>query len=145
MFANSPLSTGRVPNIITPMRDDTSSWIQADKAHCWHPFTPQDEWCAADHEPLVITRGEGSWLWDSEGRRYLDGNSSIWTNIHGHAHPVISAAIRAQLENTAHVSFLGYTHPEPPNWRNACARCGHLTPSNACSFPTTAPPPSSAP
>ena len=93
------------------MRDDTRRWIQADQAHCWHPFTRQGEWCAPDHEPLVLTRGEGAWLSDSEGRRYLDGNSSIWTNIHGHAHPVLTAAIREQLEKTAHVSFLGFTHP----------------------------------
>ena len=93
------------------MRDDTREWIEADQAHCWHPFTRQAEWCARGHEPLVITRGEGSWLWDSEGRRYLDGNSSIWTNIHGHAHPVINAAIREQLEQVAHTSFLGFTHP----------------------------------
>jgi adenosylmethionine-8-amino-7-oxononanoate aminotransferase len=92
------------------MRDDTRRWIEADQAHCWHPFTRQGEWCAPEHEPLVISHGKGSWLWDSEGRRYLDGNSSIWTNIHGHAHPVISAAIRAQLEKAAHVSFLGFTH-----------------------------------
>ena len=93
------------------MRDDTRHWIQADRAHCWHPFTRQADWCAEDHHPVVITHGKGPWLWDSEGRRYLDGNSSIWTNIHGHAHPVISAAIRAQLEKAAHVSFLGFTHP----------------------------------
>ena len=93
------------------MRDDTQCWIEADKTHCWHPFTRQAEWCAANHEPLVLTRGEGPWLWDSEGRKYFDGNSSIWTNIHGHAHPVINAAIRDQLEKTAHVSFLGFTHP----------------------------------
>jgi adenosylmethionine-8-amino-7-oxononanoate aminotransferase len=93
------------------MRDDTRRWIQADQAHCWHPFTRQGEWDAPGHEPVVITRGQGSWLWDSEGRRYLDGNSSIWTNIHGHAHPVLDAAIRAQLEKMAHVSFLGFTHP----------------------------------
>jgi adenosylmethionine-8-amino-7-oxononanoate aminotransferase len=93
------------------MRDDTRRWIEADKAHCWHPFTRQGEWGAPDHEPIVITRGQGSWLWDSEGRRYLDGNSSIWTNLHGHAHPVSDAAIRTQLEKMAHVSFLGFTHP----------------------------------
>ncbi|RPJ33521.1 MAG: adenosylmethionine--8-amino-7-oxononanoate transaminase [Verrucomicrobiaceae bacterium] len=93
------------------MRDETRRWIQTDQAHCWHPFTRQGEWCAPGHEPLVLTHGMGAWLWDSEGRRYLDGNSSIWTNIHGHAHPAISAAIRAQLEKTAHVSFLGFTHP----------------------------------
>lgn len=97
--------------MIAPMRDDTRQWISADQAHCWHPFTCQAEWCARGHEPQVITRGEGSWLWDSEGRKYLDGNSSIWTNIHGHAHPVINAAICEQLEKIAHSSFLGFTHP----------------------------------
>lgn len=93
------------------MRENTRRWIQADKAHCWHPFTRQQEWCSDTHEPLVITHGKGSWLCDSEGRRYLDGNSSIWTNVHGHAHPALSAAIRSQLEDMAHVSFLGFTHP----------------------------------
>ena len=93
------------------MREDTRRWIGLDQAHCWHPFTRQAEWCARSHEPLVIVRGEGSWLWDSEGRKYLDGNSSIWTNIHGHGHPTINAAIRAQLGEIAHCSFLGLTHP----------------------------------
>lgn len=93
------------------MRDDTRRWIHADQAHCWHPFTRQGEWCSPDHEPLVLARGEGVWLWDSEGRKYFDGNSSIWTNIHGHRHPRIDAAVRAQLDRTAHVSFLGFTHP----------------------------------
>ena len=93
------------------MRDDTRQWIEADQAHCWHPFTRQAEWCARGHEPLVIACGRGVWLWDSEGRRYLDGNSSIWTNIHGHAHPSINAAIHEQLQKVAHSSFLGFTHP----------------------------------
>ncbi len=93
------------------MRDDTRRWIEADQTHCWHPFTRQGDWCAPDHSPLVLTHGKGAWLWDSEGRRYFDGNSSIWTNIHGHAHPVIASAIRAQLDKAAHVSFLGFTHP----------------------------------
>ena len=93
------------------MREETRRSIKADQAHCWHPFTRQAEWCARGHEPLVLVRGEGSWLWDSEGRRYLDGNSSIWTNIHGHAHPAINAAIHDQLGKVAHTSFLGFTHP----------------------------------
>lgn len=93
------------------MRDDTRRWIDADKSHCWHPFTRQSEWCATRHDPLVITHGDGVWLHDSEGRRYLDGNSSIWTNIHGHAHPAINAAIRGQLEKISHSSFLGFSHP----------------------------------
>jgi adenosylmethionine-8-amino-7-oxononanoate aminotransferase len=93
------------------MRNDTRRWLEADKAHCWHPFTRQAEWCAPGHEPPVIVRGEGCWLWDSEGRGYLDGNSSIWTNIHGHAHPALNAAIQDQLGKIAHTSFLGSTHP----------------------------------
>lgn len=93
------------------MRDETRQWIDLDQANCWHPFTRQADWCARGHEPLVLVRGEGSWLWDSEGRRYLDGNSSIWTNIHGHAHPKINAAITEQLGKVAHTSFLGFTHP----------------------------------
>jgi adenosylmethionine-8-amino-7-oxononanoate aminotransferase len=63
-------------------------------------------------EPAVLTRGQGVWLWDSEGRRYLDGNSSIWTNIHGHAHPAIQTAVSSQLQQASHVSFLGFTHPQ---------------------------------
>jgi adenosylmethionine-8-amino-7-oxononanoate aminotransferase len=93
------------------MRDNTRQWITADQTHCWHPFTRQAEWCAPGHEPLVITRGHGVWLEDSEGRKYIDGNSSIWTNIHGHAHPHLIAAIAGQLEKIAHSSFLGFTHP----------------------------------
>lgn len=81
-----------------------------DKAHLWHPFTPMRDWCAPGHDPLVIARGEGPWLWDTEGHRYLDGNSSIWTNIHGHNHPVINAAIRDQLDRIAHCSALGATN-----------------------------------
>lgn len=93
------------------MREETRRWIERDRSHCWHPFTRQDDWCAEAFEPIVITRGEGVWLHDSEGRKYLDGNSSIWTNIHGHHHPVMDQAIRDQLERMAHVSFLGFTHP----------------------------------
>ncbi len=67
-------------------------------------------WCADEHEPLMITSGRGCKLTDQHGRTYLDGNSSIWTNIHGHGHPTLNAAIRAQLEKVAHTSFLGFTH-----------------------------------
>jgi adenosylmethionine---8-amino-7-oxononanoate aminotransferase len=81
-----------------------------EKAHLWHPFTPMRDWCAPDHEPLRLVRGEGCSLWDQHGQKYLDGNSSIWTNIHGHHHPKMDAAIRAQLEQVAHTSFLGFTH-----------------------------------
>jgi adenosylmethionine-8-amino-7-oxononanoate aminotransferase len=91
------------------MRDDTRRWAAADKARCWHPFTPQDAWTAG--EPLVLVRGEGAWLWDSEGRKYLDGNSTIWTNIHGHRHPHLDAALIRQLGEVAHTSYLGFANP----------------------------------
>ncbi len=90
---------------------NAAATIAADKAHTWHPFTPMEAWCAPEHEPLVLVSGEGARLRDSEGREYLDGNSSIWTNLHGHRHPKIDAAIRAQLDRVAHTSFLGFTHP----------------------------------
>jgi adenosylmethionine-8-amino-7-oxononanoate aminotransferase len=83
---------------------------QADKRHLWHPFTQMRDWCAPEHDPLIIAEGRGSWLMDSDGRRYLDGNSSIWTNIHGHSHPKIVAAVREQAEKLAHSSFLGSTN-----------------------------------
>jgi adenosylmethionine-8-amino-7-oxononanoate aminotransferase len=72
---------------------DTETLIRFDKAHLWHPFTQMRDWIAPDHEPLVLVAGHGPWVEDSLGRRYLDGNSSIWTNIHGHNHPTLNRAI----------------------------------------------------
>lgn len=88
---------------------NTEQWIAADKAYCWHPFTRQAEW--HDTEPLVLVEGRGVWLIDSEGRRYIDGNASIWTNVHGHGHPVINQAITDQLGKVAHTSYLGFANP----------------------------------
>src|SRR5438034_9479242 len=90
---------------------NTDRLIAADKKVVWHPFTNMRDWGAADHEPLVLVEGHGAILRDSRGREYIDGNSSIWTNIHGHNHPHINAAIRRQLGRVAHTSFLGFTNP----------------------------------
>jgi adenosylmethionine---8-amino-7-oxononanoate aminotransferase len=90
---------------------NTKELVEADKRFVWHPFTDMRQWCAPDHEPLVLVEGHGAVLRDSEGREYIDGNSSIWTNIHGHNHPHIKAAIRRQLDRAAHTSFLGFTNP----------------------------------
>ena len=76
-----------------------------DHRYLWHPFTQMRDWLK--REPVVIVGGKGSWLWDAHGREYLDANSSIWTNLHGHAHPRINAAIRRQLRKIAHSSALG--------------------------------------
>jgi adenosylmethionine-8-amino-7-oxononanoate aminotransferase len=91
--------------------DCSAQLIALDKRHLWHPFTPMREWCAPGETPLVLVSGEGAVLRDSAGREYIDGNSSIWTNIHGHNHPRINEAIRAQLDRVAHTSFLGFTNP----------------------------------
>jgi adenosylmethionine-8-amino-7-oxononanoate aminotransferase len=76
-----------------------------DHSCVWHPFTQMRDWLRS--EPIVITHGHGAWLRDVHGRKYLDANSSIWTNLHGHNHPRINAAIRRQLDKIAHSSALG--------------------------------------
>lgn len=81
-----------------------------DQEHLWHPFTQMRQWNAPGHEPVVIVEGEGAVLRDDQGREYLDGNSSIWTNLHGHRRPEISQAIKDQLDRIAHSSFLGLTN-----------------------------------
>jgi Adenosylmethionine-8-amino-7-oxononanoate aminotransferase len=62
---------------------NTEELIDTDKRFVWHPFTNMREWCAPEHESLVLVEGRGALLRDSRGREYIDGNSSIWTNIHG--------------------------------------------------------------
>jgi adenosylmethionine-8-amino-7-oxononanoate aminotransferase len=83
---------------------------EKDKSFIWHPFTPMAEWCADTSEPLVIERGNGVYIYDTLGNRYIDGNASIWTNVHGHCHPTINKAIIQQLAKIAHCSFLGTTN-----------------------------------
>jgi len=81
-----------------------------DHAHFWHPFTQMGDWCDSEDDPLVLASGRGATLTDTQGREYFDGNSSIWTNLHGHRHPGIDGAIRAQLERLAHCSALGFSN-----------------------------------
>ncbi len=87
-----------------------SEIIRLDRQNLWHPFTPNSLWLDPASHPISIASGEGAWLTASDGRRYLDGNSSIWTNLHGHTHPKMNQAIRQQLDQIAHSSFLGLTH-----------------------------------
>jgi adenosylmethionine-8-amino-7-oxononanoate aminotransferase len=79
-----------------------------DHAHVWHPFTQMRDWLK--REPIMITSGKGAVLRDAHGREYLDANASIWTNLHGHSHPRINAAIRRQLGRIAHSSALGFAN-----------------------------------
>ena len=76
-----------------------------DHNYVWHPFTQMRDWLK--QEPIVIIGGKGAVLQDAYGRKYLDANSSIWTNLHGHNHPRINFAVRKQLAHIAHSSALG--------------------------------------
>ena len=82
--------------------------IAADRTHLWHPFTQQRGW--EEEEPLIVEWAEGTDLIDISGRRYIDGVSSLWCNVHGHRHPRIDAAVRAQLDRVAHSTMLGLSH-----------------------------------
>ncbi len=80
----------------------------ADRSYLWHPFTQQRGW--AREEPLIVDRAEGTDLIDVDGKRYIDGVSSLWCNVHGHAHPRIDAAVSDQLGKVAHSTMLGLSH-----------------------------------
>jgi adenosylmethionine-8-amino-7-oxononanoate aminotransferase len=91
------------------MTSPNTPYIERDLAHVWHPCTQMK-----DHEgalPLIpIRRGEGAWLEDYAGKRYLDAVSSWWVNLFGHANPRINAAVRAQLDKLEQVILAGFTH-----------------------------------
>jgi adenosylmethionine-8-amino-7-oxononanoate aminotransferase len=84
---------------------DPATLAAWDHRYLWHPFTQMADWLA--EEPLVIAEAEGTTLVDVQGRRYLDGVSSLWCNVHGHRHPALDAALRAQLDRVAHTTLLG--------------------------------------
>ena len=80
-----------------------------DRRYLWHPFTQQQGW--EEESPLIIESAEGCELIDVDGRRYIDGVSSLWCNVHGHRHPHIDGAVRDQLDRVAHSTMLGLSHP----------------------------------
>jgi len=86
----------------------TQELAEIDKRVLWHPFTQQQGW--AEEQPLIVERAVGCTLYDTDGNAYIDGISSLWCTVHGHAHPVIDAAVREQLGRVAHTTMLGLTH-----------------------------------
>ncbi len=93
----------------TASETSKSTLDQWDRSHSWHPFTQMQEYASLPQ--LHVDRGEGCWIWDTEGNRYLDANASIWTNAHGHNDPEINAALKAQIDKIAHSTYLGLSHP----------------------------------
>jgi len=81
---------------------------QLDHTYLWHPFTQMQEWMNED--PVIISRGDGHYLVDDHGRKYLDGVSSLWCNVHGHRKQELDDALKEQLDRLAHSTFLGLSH-----------------------------------
>jgi adenosylmethionine-8-amino-7-oxononanoate aminotransferase len=81
--------------------------LQKDKEYVWHPFTPQAGW----KDPVNIVKGEGVYLIDEQGNKYLDAISSWWVNLHGHCNPYISKKVSEQLFRLEHALFSDFTHP----------------------------------
>lgn len=100
-----------------------------DRQFVWHPFTQMKDWLR--REPIVIAEGRGATLWDDRGREYLDANASIWTNLHGHQHPAIDRAVRAQLGKIAHCSALGLANEPAARLAAELVRAAKLPGSNA--------------
>ncbi len=88
--------------------DEIKKLKKIDQSVVWHPFTQMKEY--AEEEVLLIERGEGNYLIDSEGNQYLDGVSSLWVNLHGHRKKEIDEALKNQIDKIAHTTFLGTTN-----------------------------------
>ncbi len=88
-----------------PSTKQLSAW---DRKYLWHPFTQMREW--EQEDPLIIERGKGSYLIDNDGKKYLDGTSSIWVNLHGHRHPALDRALKKQIDKIAHSTLLGLSN-----------------------------------
>ncbi len=89
------------------MNTQNLTWGQRDSAVNWHPFTA----IKTAGEAVAIVRGEGAYLYNETGKRYIDAISSWWVNLHGHAHPYIAEQVSEQLRTLEHVIFAGFTHP----------------------------------
>ena len=87
---------------------DKETLVAWDKRYLWHPFTQMQDWLTED--VVIIERGEGCYLIDTAGNRYIDGTASMWTNVHGHNHPELNTALKTQLDEIAHTTLLGYSN-----------------------------------
>ncbi len=88
-----------------PKKHTTEQLRIWDKQYIWHPFTQMQDW-QSDDAPVIVA-GEGSWLIDSDGNRYIDGVASMWTNVHGHSHPALNRALADQASRIEHSTLLG--------------------------------------
>ncbi|HBF11781.1 MAG TPA: adenosylmethionine--8-amino-7-oxononanoate transaminase [Deltaproteobacteria bacterium] len=79
-----------------------------DKKYLWHPFTQMRDW--ENEDPLIIEKGKGNWLYDVDGKKYLDGISSLWVTVHGHRKKEIDQSIKKQIDKVSHSTLLGLSN-----------------------------------
>jgi adenosylmethionine-8-amino-7-oxononanoate aminotransferase len=99
---------------IVPRMSHADRLNRLDQEFVWHPFTQQQGW--SEEEPLQIERGEGVYLFDVDGNRYLDGTSSLWCNVHGHRHPDLDRAASSSTRSPTRPCWASPT-PARPSWR----------------------------
>lgn len=109
---NRPKSeySGEKKNGLKKLRGKQASddWIEKGRQLIWHPFTQMKEW--EKEQPTIIVRGEGVYLFDAEGKRYLDGVSSLWVNLHGHRKKELDEALISQIQKISHSTLLGLSN-----------------------------------
>jgi len=98
----------KIKKPIVPVRNNFLRLSKVDKKYLWHPFTQMQDFLKED--PLIIAEGKGTYVIDVEGKRYLDGISSLWVTVHGHQHPDLNAAIVAQVKKISHSTLLGISN-----------------------------------
>ncbi len=95
-------------NLLSQNKTKTWQYIQEDKEYVWHPFTQMQDWL--QEEPLIVDKAKGSYLIDTEGKKYLDGVSSLWVNVHGHGKKAIDEALKQQINKLGHSTLLGLSN-----------------------------------
>lgn len=102
------MATALQRNNLKKRTTDSKLLSEWDKQWIWHPFTQMSEWVEDDN--LIIESGKGNYLRDTNGKKYLDGVSSLWCNVHGHRVPELDQALKKQISKIAHSTFLGLSN-----------------------------------
>lgn len=106
-----------------------SSWVEKDLKYIWHPCSQMKDYETL--KPIVIEKGEGVYLYDTDGKRYVDVISSWWCNLLGHCNPVINSAIKKQVDELEHVIFANFSHKQAIR---LCERLSKILPEGLCKF-----------
>lgn len=106
-----------------------SNWVEKDLKYIWHPCSQMKDYETL--KPIVIEKGEGVYLYDTEGKRYVDVISSWWCNLLGHCNPVINSAVKKQVDELEHVIFANFSHKQAIR---LCERLSKILPKGLCKF-----------